>query len=298
MVWERPPDPRALRAAVAPTRFVLAAAAITGFAFTLMELVWYRMLAPLLGGSTYTFGLILAVALLGIGLGSLARSRRRQPGTLSGFAATCGLEAALLAAPYGLGDSVAILAARLHPAGVVSFGGLVWGWSLIALLVVFPAAFLAGLQFPMLISLLGKGREKVATHVGLAYAWNTAGAIVGSLAGGFGLLPLLSAPGTGLRDRASRRSRSRPCSSAPAREPRAPAGGFRRGRGRGPDLVSRRGRRPPGGTVRSGGPGRSLRASPNRSGVGTPPRRKTFWEADGVESSVAMMTTSGGLASP
>src|SRR5439155_24833144 len=60
----RPPDPRVLRAAVPPTRFVLGAAAITGFAFTLMELVWYRMLAPLLSGSTYTFGLILAVALL------------------------------------------------------------------------------------------------------------------------------------------------------------------------------------------------------------------------------------------
>ena len=50
-------------------RFVLVAAAVVGFAFLLMELVWYRMLGPLLGGSFYTFGLILAVALLGIGLG-------------------------------------------------------------------------------------------------------------------------------------------------------------------------------------------------------------------------------------
>src|SRR5207244_11025812 len=39
-------------------------------------------------------------------------------------------------------------------------------------------------------------RDAVGSHVGLAYAWNTAGAIAGSLAGGFGLLPLLSAPGT------------------------------------------------------------------------------------------------------
>ena len=61
---------------------------------------------------------------------------------------------------------------------------------------VFPAAFVAGLQFPVLISLLGRGRQRVATHVGLAYAWNTAGAILGSLAGGFGLMPLLSATGT------------------------------------------------------------------------------------------------------
>ena len=73
------PDPPARLGSAAATRFVLAAAAITGFAFTLMELVWYRMLSPLLGGSTYTFGLILAVALLGIGAGSLARSIRSRP---------------------------------------------------------------------------------------------------------------------------------------------------------------------------------------------------------------------------
>jgi len=36
-----------------------------------MELVWYRLLAPLLGGSVFTFGLVLAVALVGIGLGGL-----------------------------------------------------------------------------------------------------------------------------------------------------------------------------------------------------------------------------------
>src|SRR5436305_1366151 len=54
-----------------PGLFAPFAAALVGFAFLLMELVWYRMLGPLLGGSSYTFGLILAVALLGIGLGGL-----------------------------------------------------------------------------------------------------------------------------------------------------------------------------------------------------------------------------------
>jgi hypothetical protein len=43
------------------------AAGITGFSFFLSELVWFRMLAPLLGSSLYGFGLILA----GIGLGGL-----------------------------------------------------------------------------------------------------------------------------------------------------------------------------------------------------------------------------------
>jgi spermidine synthase/uncharacterized membrane protein len=62
-------------------------------------------------------------------------------------------------------------------------------------IVVLPAAIVSGVQFPLLISLLGSGSDDVGRHVGLAYAWNTLGAIAGSLAGGFGLLPLLSAPG-------------------------------------------------------------------------------------------------------
>jgi spermidine synthase len=189
-------------ARVAPTAlpsrgFVLAAAAIVGFAFFLMELVWYRMLAPLLGGSTYTFGLILAVALLGIGAGSAAYSFARRPtATLSGFAVTCALEALCLVVPYALGDRVALLAIFLRPIGAFGFGGYVAGWTLIAGLAVFPAAFVAGFQFPLLIALLGRGRENVGSDVGLAYAWNTIGGIAGSLAGGFGFLPLLSATGT------------------------------------------------------------------------------------------------------
>jgi spermidine synthase len=190
-------------AAVAPSgllalrRFALAAAGIVGFAFFLMELVWYRMLAPLLGGSTYTFGLILAVALAGIGAGSAAYSRSgRAAATLSGFAATCAIEALCLAIPYALGDSIAILAARVGPKGPFSFAGYVAGWSLVTAVVVLPAAFVAGLQFPLLIALLGKGRERVGVDVGLAYAWNTLGGFAGALAGGFGLLPLLSATGT------------------------------------------------------------------------------------------------------
>lgn len=188
-----------VRVAALPARgFILASAGIVGFAFFLMELVWYRMLAPLLGGSTYSFGLILAVALAGIGAGSAAYwlSGRGREATLSGFAATCAIEALCLIFPYALGDRIAVLAILLRPIGAFGFGGYVAQWTLVTALVVFPAAFVAGFQFPLLIALLGRGREHVGRDVGLAYAWNTAGGIAGSLAGGFGLLPLLSATGT------------------------------------------------------------------------------------------------------
>ena len=191
------PATRQASAPATPRPLVLASSAIVGFAFLLMELVWYRMLTPLLGGTTFTFGLILAAALLGIGLGSAAYSFWSGGKTPSSgaFAITCTLEALAIIVPFAAGDRVAIIANLLRSLGHIGFAGDIMGWSFITLFVVFPAAFISGIQFPILIALLGRGQEDVGRDVGAAYAWNTGGAIAGSLAGGFGLLPLLTAPG-------------------------------------------------------------------------------------------------------
>jgi predicted membrane-bound spermidine synthase len=183
------------QAAAAP-RLIYMAAGIVGFAFFLMELIWYRMLGPILGGTTFTFGLILAVALAGIGIGGALYPllyRRRVP-TLRDFALTCGWEALAIAVPFALGDRLAILAFVLQGLRYFGFAGQTFGWLVVAGIVVFPAAVLAGIQFPLLIALLGRGTRDIGRQVGQAFAWNTVGAIAGSLAGGFGLLPLLTAP--------------------------------------------------------------------------------------------------------
>src|SRR5205823_4864531 len=184
-------------AAAAPVALVLVAAAAVGFAFLLMELVWYRMLSPLLGGSTFTFGLILGVALLGIGVGGAlyALAGQREGATLSAFAWTCALEAVALAVPFALGDRIAVLAAYLHSLSTVGFSADVFGWFIVIAIVVLPAAVIAGFQFPLLVALLGRGGDGVAKHTARTYALNTAGAIAGSFAGGFGLMPLITAPG-------------------------------------------------------------------------------------------------------
>ncbi|HYR22995.1 MAG TPA: fused MFS/spermidine synthase [Chthoniobacterales bacterium] len=196
---EKTPAPleKTVAAAINP-RFVLASAAVVGFAFFLMELVWYRMLGPLLGGSTFSFGLILAVALLGIGFGGVAYGvffGEKHSASLQFFAMTCAAEAFFISLPYALGDRIAMAALLLRPLGTIGFQGHVLAWATLCLIVIFPAAFIAGLQFPALIALLGKGTKLVGFQTGAAYAWNTAGALAGSLAGGFGLIPMLSAPG-------------------------------------------------------------------------------------------------------
>src|SRR5439155_7073018 len=118
-------DEERVTGSIAPPKVILIAAALVGFAFLLMELVWYRMLAPLLGGSTFTFGLILAIALLGIGLGGAAYAFWGGGGraTVGGFALTCSLEAAAMALPFALGDRLAILANLLRSLGTLGFQG-------------------------------------------------------------------------------------------------------------------------------------------------------------------------------
>ncbi len=186
-------------AAAAPAEFVYAAAFITGFGFFLSELVWYRMCAPLLGSSTYNFGLILALALAGIGAGGLAYRVWIAPhaGRVSAalFAAITAAQACALVLPYAVGDRMAVVAWDAGQLRSLGFGGQIAGWTLVAGSLVLLPSFFAGVQFPLLVGLLGQGRADVGRQVGAAYAANTAGAIAGSLLGGFLLLPGLTAPG-------------------------------------------------------------------------------------------------------
>ncbi len=285
---------------MAPTWFTLSAATVVGFAFFLMEMVWYRMLGPILGGTVFTFGLILGIALLGIGLGGAFYGvvGSKRPATLLGFAYTCLAEAVLMILPYALGDRVATLTLMLRPLGLFGFSGLLSGWTLVTLLVVAPAAFVSGVQFPMLIALLGRGRESVGSQIGLAYAFNTIGAIAGSLAGGFGLMPLLTAPGCwrlvacmlgglGLLAWAVTLRRERAWFASAVPVALALACGFML-RAEGPTAVWRHS---PIGVGRvdaeSTTSARALRGWMNDE------RRAVVWEREGVESTVALNTSNG-----
>src|SRR4029453_2522415 len=131
------------------------------------------------------------------GLGGLvyALVSDERPASLPGFATCCLLEAVAMAGAYAIGDRLAILTLVLRPRSDIGFGAQLAGWTFVATIVVFPAAVAAGYQFPMLIALFGRGRERLCNQIGLAYGTNTLGPIARALAGGFGLLPWLSAPG-------------------------------------------------------------------------------------------------------
>jgi spermidine synthase len=179
-------------------RFIYAVAALVGFAFLALELVWYRILTPILGGSSLTFGLILACALSGIGFGGYLFSRRAsaKPATLALVSWTLALEALCVLIPFAWGDDLAFVAAYLRRLGNLGFGHLIGAWVFLAAVVVLPTAVVSGYQFPMLFALLGRGRAGVGRQVGTAYAFNTIGTLSGSLLAGFILIPKLGAVST------------------------------------------------------------------------------------------------------
>jgi hypothetical protein len=134
-------------------RLAYLAAGVVGFVFLGLELVWYRILTPLLGGSSLTFGLILACALAGIGIGGYLFSKRdaQKPITLQLLGVTLGLEAVCALLPFAWGDYLALVAAHLRPMLNLGFGYLVSGWVFVAAAVVLPASIVSGYQFPALM---------------------------------------------------------------------------------------------------------------------------------------------------
>lgn len=185
-------------AAKAPSSFVLAAAFMSGFTFFVAELVWYRVSTPLLGGSVYGFGLVLCVVLAGMGIGGLLYAlilKKAEP-SLGGFTLVSALQALVILVPYALGDRIAHLALILNDnLRGLGLGEMAMGWVVVVGLLAFVPSLLSGIQFPLLVSLLGRGNAGVGRQLGRAYLWNTFGSITGSLLGGFILVPLLGLKG-------------------------------------------------------------------------------------------------------
>jgi spermidine synthase len=163
---------------------IYAAAALSGFTALGAEVVWTRQLSLLFGASVYTFSLILAVFLTGLGIGGLAGSRlaRRvsDPRSMLG-----GIQVALaVAIAFGAWAIVNVLPSwqpttgflphvRATPSLAFAFDALRCAFALL------PATILWGASFPLTLAC---GRRDFSGHVARINATNTAGALAGAIA--------------------------------------------------------------------------------------------------------------------
>lgn len=160
----------------------LSAIALSGYCALSAEVVWTRYLALSFGATVYTFGIILAVFLAGLGLGSaigaVLAARVRRP--------AMGLGLAQLLTIPSIWYSGAVLA-RVLPTlpPTVSLATDVWHVFAIdvgrAIVAILPGPLLWGASFPLALAAVGGSERDGGRLVGRVYAANTLGAIAGAL---------------------------------------------------------------------------------------------------------------------
>ena len=192
-----PGEPPATAAPELDARLLAAVFALTGFAALGCELYWTRALHHFLGNTTYAFSAMLTTYLFGLAaggwLGGRLADRVASPARLLGWT--------LLASAAAFLASVPLIWNWLP-----TLDGSAWlsapqqGWHsyllkrfLASAAVMVVPTLLSGMTFPLVNRIGIASLSRIGLGVGRLYAANTAGAIAGSLAAGFLVLPLLGA---------------------------------------------------------------------------------------------------------
>ena len=162
-------------------RTVYVAAFLSGLTALAAEVLWTRMLSLMIGATVYTFSLILAVFLAGLGIGSGIGASLGRVGYPRRLLAWCqaGLCLTMAWSAYMLTQWLPYW--PLDPAIAADLWRQFQRDLLRCAIPVLPAAILWGASFPLaLAGAIAPGKDP-ALAVGDVYAANTLGAIVGSL---------------------------------------------------------------------------------------------------------------------
>jgi spermidine synthase len=180
-------------------RWFAMAAFLTGAASFMYEVGWIRMLSLVLGSSTHSFELMLSAFIFGLAFGGLYVRKRIEriadpERYLGGIMLAMGALAALTVPACNLMyDFMAwSLGTFTHTSGgYLAFNAVS---QTIAVLIMFPATFCAGMTLPVLThALMRRGVGEKA--IGTIYSVNTLGAIAGVLLAVHLLMPLTGVKG-------------------------------------------------------------------------------------------------------
>ena len=181
-------------------RLALVAVAVSGAAAIVQQIAWTRIVALAMGPTTFALSAVVAIFIGGLALGAFAGAwvAGRTTSAVPLVAALCG--AGLLALMVLGGVSWAVIrVAEAVAAPGVTFGTLARSHAMLLAVSLLPLTIALGAVFPLV---LGAATIRQARHVSIGaevaavYVTNTAGALIGAIAGGFWLVPVLGLEGT------------------------------------------------------------------------------------------------------
>jgi spermidine synthase len=180
---------------------VIAGFAVSGFVALSYEVIWSRVLALIIGSSVYAFSIMLTTFLVGLAAGATIASRvvdrvRRPVRMFALIEVAVGLTS--LIGAYLFNDLPYVFVQLYRWVDSSAFGLLLFARFLIASFVMIVPTFLLGALFPLVVRIISSRKLAGTTGrtVGDAYAANTVGAIAGSFASGFILVPWLGLLGS------------------------------------------------------------------------------------------------------
>ena len=188
------------------TRFWLFCAFTSGFVTISMQVVWSRVLAMIIGSSTYAFSLVLALFLVGLALGAYLVSGKKDADEWWLRRAVLVIEMltafTLFLSLRITGATPNFLIAAGFRLGINSWTGLLALQIGAAALLILLPSILMGMVMPLVLMWAGNraDRNEIADPrsrlsvqlVGYSYALNTIGAIAGSIIAAFVLIPKTS----------------------------------------------------------------------------------------------------------
>jgi spermidine synthase len=187
--------PRPLRSiVVTPTpRLATVAVAISGFAALAYEVAWTRLLALVIGPTTYAFATMAAAFITGLAIGSAIGtplSRRvARPAVWMAALLVVGGVASVAAAWFAANRLPLRVAAQVADPNVV-FSRVILGEAFTVALLLLPTTVALGATFPLALAAASLP-SNIAPAAARVYTANTLGAIAGALAAGFVLIPQL-----------------------------------------------------------------------------------------------------------
>src|SRR5262249_55713935 len=173
-------------------RGIYVATALSGLTALGAEVVWTRLLSLLFGATTYAFSVILAVFLIGLGIGSAIGSGIAR--NTANARVVLGWVQCLLAFAIAYGAWMAAQQLPYWPINPTLAAGAWFNFQLDvarSLFTMFPSALLWGASFPLAVAAAAQRDHDTGATVGNVYAANTFGAIGGSLLTGLVFVPLM-----------------------------------------------------------------------------------------------------------
>lgn len=163
---------------------------LSGFTALLYEVVWFRALSLVLGSTTYALSTMLATFMAGLSIGAYAGGRwaDRAGNPVLLFAYMEGGIAVLALLVFPLINHIPPLYAWLFYTFRFSFAVFSASQFFLCSLILLLPTVLMGATFPVVCRIYHRG-DGIGREMGAVYAVNTVGAIAGSIAAGFLLIP-------------------------------------------------------------------------------------------------------------